>query len=231
MRALTVITITGICIAMSCKKGGDKPAPQEITPAKAELLFPFKNEVCASGQVQSATTCMISFDWKDALQAESYELSLKNLADNTVTLHQSSTSDIKITLQRGQPYSWTVTSKTGKSSKTAVSDTWKLYVSGEGIQSYAPYPAEITAPVMGQAVSATVGKVQLKWQGSDADNDIAGYTVYFGKTEPLPAVKSNHAGTTYEVEVTAGTAYRWKIVTADAKGNTAESATYIFSVN
>ncbi|WP_346320705.1 hypothetical protein [Chitinophaga sp. YIM B06452] len=231
MRALTVITITGICISVSCKKSGDKPAPQEITPAKAELLFPFKDEVCASGQVQSATTSVISFDWKDALQAESYELSLKNLASNIVTLHQSATSDIKITLQRGQPYSWTVTSKTGKSSKTAVSDTWKLYVAGEGLQSYAPYPAEITAPAMGQTVSATAGKVQLKWQGSDADNDITGYNIYFGKTEPLAAVKSNHTGTAYEVEVTANTAYSWRIVTLDAKGNTSESATYRFTVN
>jgi hypothetical protein len=227
------IIIMMIIVWCSCSKGGgsDTPNPPDpppnTDPVKAELLLPAKDAVCITGNVQSTTQSKVQFDWKDAANAQSYELSLKNLLTGATTKHTATKSEIELLLQRETPYSWSVTSLSSASSQKPQSDVWKFYNAGEAKQYYAPFPAEIIYPTINEVV--TGAKITLKWSGSDVDNDIKSYDLYFGKTN-TPSLLGNTlaAKASYDVDVTAGSDYYWKVVTKDSVGNTSESALFRF---
>ncbi len=86
---------------------------------------------------------------------------------------------------------------------------------------------------MGQSVSAVGGKINLSWQGSDADNDITSYDVYLGTAANTMALaKANVTDAFLNANiVVSGTVYYWKVVTKDAKGNTSDSGVFNFKVN
>jgi hypothetical protein len=227
---IVLALLTSILFACNYDEPDPQPGPA-LPPAKAVLLLPAQNEVCASGENQTAAASTVKFDWSDAANATSYVLSLKNLITNTVSDYTSSQSELKIAIPRATAFSWTVTSRSTKSAITALSDSWKFYNSGEGQVSYAPFPATLTFPAMGQLIDPA-NKVTLSWSGSDADNDLASYEVYFGKTDSPSFVASNKPDSqSFTVEVAAGTIYYWKIITKDAKGNTSDSGVFQFKIN
>jgi hypothetical protein len=221
-KLLFLLVIT--CI-FACHKDDPK------SPEKAVLTFPAQNALCTSGSVLSATQSSIVFTWNAAANTDSYELDIKNLLTNTTTTQNVTTNQATVTLLRNTPYSWFVISKSNSVAVTVQSDSWKFYNSGLGIVSYSPFPATITSPTFGQSVTATAGTVNLTWTGSDVDNDIATYDVYFGTTT-TPAFKSN-VTTAFlnSVSVTSGTTYYWKVITKDTQGNTSDSGIYQFTVN
>jgi hypothetical protein len=224
--------VTGLIF--SCKSSGTDPGPEPeapLPPAKAILVLPAKNEVCATGENATAAQSTVKFDWQDAANANNYVLTLKNLITGTSSDYVSSQSELKITIPRATAFSWTVTSKSSKSATTAVSDSWKFYNSGEGQVAYAPFPATLTYPAMGTVINAT-SNIAVTWSGSDADNDIVSYDIYFGKTASPALVATNKADNqSFSADVTSGTIYYWKVVTKDSKGNTSDSGTYQFKIN
>jgi len=59
----------------------------------------------------------------------------------------------------------------------------------------------------------------LNWTCTDPDNHPLTYDIYFGTSSPPPLVKSNHQGTTYDLEgvtLQEDTTYYWKIVAHDS---------------
>jgi hypothetical protein len=223
-----------IClIGFSCGKGGgSNPQPAINPPAKAILSLPAQNEACTTGTVISATESTVSFTWQTAANADSYELSIKNLNTNAVISRTTSSTSENVILARNTPYSWYVTSKSTKITTTAQSDTWKFYNSGPGTVAYAPFPAEILSPTMNQAVTASAGKITLDWNGTDVDNDITTYDIYLGTTSTPALLQSNvTASILSNVSVNNATSYYWKVITKDSKGNTSDSGLYRFSVN
>jgi hypothetical protein len=225
------LLIVGLLLtAMGCgKKSSPTPAP-DLTPAKAVLTLPKQNEACTSGTIISATQSSVLFTWGASNNADSYELNLKNLLTGATTSQTTSTTQLQITLSRNTPYSWYIASKSNKSSTTAQSDTWKFYNAGAGTVSYAPYPADVVAPAIGQNVVA--GTVNLSWKGSSVGGNITGYDVYFGTSTSPAVLKSNVTDSFYNnVSVISGTQYYWKVVTEDAIGNTSDSGLFQFKVN
>ncbi|MGI4022439.1 MAG: hypothetical protein ACRYFA_13110 [Janthinobacterium lividum] len=221
-------------VLFSCKNSGTEtlPTPEAaLPPAKAVLLLPAQNEVCASGENQTSAESTVRFDWSNAANANNYVLTLKNLITGTVSDYTSSKSELKITIPRATAFSWTVTSKSSKSTTTAISNSWKFYNSGEGQIYYAPFPATLTFPAMGQVINTT-SNITLTWSGSDADNDIASYDVYVGKSASPTFVANNKPDSqSLAINVAANTIYYWKIVTKDVKGNTSDSGVYQFKIN
>jgi len=232
MRIVGILLI--FAVMLGCSKGkknapNPEPEPTVNKPGKSELLSPANNEVCASGTVISANQSSITFDWKDEANSTSYELYLKNLASGNTIKFDSQTSGITLTLERGNPYSWYVKAKSAQESGPD-SETWKLYVAAEPGKFYAPYPAELISPAIGE--NQTAGKITLTWTGADADNDLRNYDVYFGTsaTPPLHA-KEITAQKLENVSIIAKTRYYWKVVSRDLKGNTSESELRQFMVN
>lgn len=223
-------TVLGLLATLifGCIKGKEPALP----PAKAILLFPLQNEICAAGENPTPTESTVHFHWSDAANTDSYVLSLKNLNTGVVTENTSKKSDLKLTIPRATPFSWTVASISSKNPVTALSDSWKFYNSSVGQFSYAPFPATLTFPAMGQILDVTGNTVTLTWSGSDADGDIASYDIYYGKNSTPTLIGTNKADNqSFSVVVSVNTIYYWKVVTKDVQGNSSDSEVYQFKVN
>ncbi|MGC6430041.1 MAG: hypothetical protein ACON5F_03265 [Jejuia sp.] len=220
-----VIVITSIML--SC--GGSDGAPAEVQdPTKAILLFPNNNEECTAGVVTSNVLANLTFDWMAADNATSYTLVVKNLVSNTENEYSSNTNERVVSLERGTPYSWYVISKASGTSVTATSDTWKFYLSGPGVENYAPFPADLKSPSHGSSISET--SITMTWEGEDVDGDLKEFDIYLD-TNSAPSTKMITT-TDNKLEnqaVNAGTTYYWKVVSHDNYGNTSTSQVFSFT--
>jgi hypothetical protein len=219
-----IVLITG------CGGKQDTPTPP---PGKATLTFPAQNSVCTTGTVLSDTLSSITFTWTASTNTDSYEVDIINLLTNSLKTQTVNTNQISVNLTRNTPFSWYIVSKSNKVSNTAQSDVWKFYNSGLGVSSHPPFPADLTSPGFGQNVSASAfGTVNLTWTGSDVDNDIIGYDLYFGTTSAPPVFITNIPNMySNSVNVVSGKTYYWKVVTKDSQGNTSDSDVYQFTVD
>lgn len=227
-----------LCVLeIACGKGKSS-STGALPPAKANLVAPAQNQACTTGTIISDTQSSIQFSWQSAANATSYEITIKNLLDNTVITQTNSSNSISVTLNRNTPYAWYITSKSSKTSTTAKSDTWKFYNAGLGVLNYAPFPAEIKKPTMYQVITlsapATSATLSLEWAGSDVDNDISKYDVYWGtsKTEANGFYRTglNPTQTSTTAVCNINTTYYWKVITTDLAGNSSDSGWYEFSL-
>ncbi len=225
MRKVFLLISTIALLCFGCKKS--KPV---ITPDAASPLLPLKNGVCVEGQIVSESQSLVQFDWTDAKNATSYEVVIKNLSDTITSTHSTDKSEIAVPIKRGKAYSWYVISKNNTGNKTANSETWMFYNAGQGISSYAPFPPEILSPSPGAYISTINSVVALKWQCSDADNDIVSYDIYVGmSSNSLSLVSKGQEATAYNYTIpNKGYQYSWKIIAIDSKGNSSESGLYSF---
>ena len=212
---------------IACQK--DSPPPPVNEPGKAVLIFPEQNSVCLEGKAISAEESTVEFRWNAAEHTDTYELTVKNLITGEEQTGGTPELHLEMVLRRNAPYSWFVTSRSRQTGVTAKSDVFRFYNAGPGIVWYAPFPAEVVAPAMGQSLAA--GQVSLDWNGSDADGDLAGYDVYLGTTTMPDLLSGNLTESRLDgVAVTAGTVYYWRVISRDSKGNTSDSGLFQFSV-
>ncbi len=211
----------------ACKK--DKASPEN--PTSVDLIFPFENSECNVGTDSTETQSNVVFEWSESQNTDEYELNLKNLNSGDSSSHITNELNISIRITRATPYAWYVVSKSNSTESTAKSETWKFYNAGEGIISYAPFPAEIVSPTMAETINTTANTITLEWVGSDVDNDITGYDVYFGTTNTPDIIETDLQESILNgVPVSSNTVYYWKIITKDASGNNSDSGTYQFKI-
>lgn len=208
--------------------GGDDPTPPVVdNPTAATLVFPESNSECTEGTNITSAESTIEFRWNAGLHTNTYNLQLKNLDNGNTTGYSTSDTKLSLKLSRGTPYSWYIVSRSNQTSNTAQSPTWKFYNAGEGVSSYAPFPAEAISPAIGADVAN--GSITLEWSGSDADNDIESYDVYFGEASPPSEYKTGITETTLDnVIIEAGKIYYWSVSTTDEQGNISMSDTFSF---
>jgi len=221
---LAIVTISG------CHKS-TPITPVNGPPSQAVLTFPLQNAVCVSGINVSDSLSTVTFTWNPSDNTDNYDLYLKNLLTGIVKVQNTVQPQLALTILRNTPFSWYIVSKSTKYPATAQSDTWKFYNAGLGTVTYAPFPAQITAPAFGQNVAA--GSVNLTWTGSSVNpNTIVNYDVYFGTTNSPPIFKSAITDSFVNgVTVTSKSTYYWRVITRDFSGNTSDSGLYQFSVN
>jgi hypothetical protein len=214
-------------VFLSC--GTDEAAN---SPAGALLVFPFQNSECTTGISINETLSQVTFEWQAANNTQLYVLSVVNLNTNipqTITTEATSAS---LSIEKGAPYSWTVTSANSNTDDTATSENWLFYNAGPQIN-YAPFPAQIISPFSGSTAQANdSNEITLRWIGADVEDDIAGFEVYFGEENPPTTLLQTVDETTMEVNatVTSGTTYFWRIITTDSNGNTSDSGIYDFKI-
>jgi hypothetical protein len=223
-----------ILILAGCTKNDSAvttPTTTPLAPVKAILTFPLQNAVCTTGTIISDSLSTITFTWNPSDNTDNYDLYLKNLLTAVTTVQNTTQTQLAITVVRNTPFSWYVVSKSSMSTGTAQSDVWKFYNAGLGATTYAPFPAQITAPTYGQSITA--GAVNLTWTGSSVNvGTIINYDVYFGTAATPPIYKSAITDSFVNgVTVTTKTTYYWRVVTRDFSGNTSDSGVYQFSVN
>ena len=233
---IKIQSIAGLLVGLiliGCGGKGNEPAPVIIpVPGTTTLSLPVNNTACLQGTSASGTSASVSFAWRSASKADSYQLVIKNL--NTQVSDTYTTKDTLYTasLVINAPYSWSITA-TNVSGKTT-SDSWKFYLSGAASSSFAPFAADLTLPASGTTIAsngAASVQVTFQWTGSDPDNDIAGYSLYLDNTNATTAVIASQTASTATRTLTSGKTYYWKVITTDKVGNTSVSSINSFSIN
>lgn len=229
MKNITLLLLSSFIILVSCSKGSNDGDGDGKTPTKVSLVFPENNKKCTEGNVINPLESTVTFQWNASQNTDSYEVNLKNLDTKTTATIVSQTNSATIRLQRGTAYEWFVISKSNLSTSSATSDTWRFYNQGQGVQNYAPFPAEAVAPTRGKLLN-TAGTISLEWKGADVDNDIENFEVFFGTT----AVPTTSLGKTQQSKisatVTATKTYYWSVKTTDKAGNSSNSEVFDFKV-
>lgn len=216
-----------IFVAVACKKEPKAVLP----PEKALLTMPAKNELCTQGVVVSTTISRVTFRWKESANTEKYVLIIKELISGKITTIETAVPVQDVDVQRNMPYSWSVRSISSRSSATAESESWKFYNSGPGTATYAPFPTDLLYPKLGESIIITSGQLTLRWNGSDVDNDIAGYDLYFGNVANPPLFKKDLVKNELIMTgLTKGQTYYWKVIAKDGNGNTSDSGIYQFGI-
>lgn len=224
-----------IYIITSC--GGNSNEDQEPpiinipAPLEATLIFPENNTECNEGVINSANDLQsrVTFRWSPSENTDVYDLNIKNLTTNNSITLNSTINELAVNIERGTPYEWFIISKSNQTNETAKSDIFRFYNQGEGIENYAPFPAESVNPIRGSTIESTLNVI-LKWEASDVDNDIVEYNIFLeDKTPPEISV-----GITNSKEISIGImpdrTYYWRIITTDSRNNTSESEIFDFKV-
>ena len=107
------------CGGGSGDDGGGGGGPVINPPGKAILTAPANSETCESGTSVSATQSEVTFTWSASADTDTYDLRVTNSNTSTVTNKTGLTStSTKVTLDKGEPYSWFITSKSSASNTT-----------------------------------------------------------------------------------------------------------------
>ncbi|MBT8295923.1 MAG: hypothetical protein KJO51_05860 [Gramella sp.] len=236
MRKLIALYIFGSLLITSCDSDPapqPNPEPSIDAPGKAVLILPANNKECEQGEV-NGNSAVVDFNWEGSADTDAYDLRVTNLNTQTNSMKTGiSSTNTEMSLERGHPYSWQVTSKNTGAVSTN-SDTWKFYLAGDGESNFAPFPVEPIYPTPGATVSTTDGKVTLEWEISqDPDGDAVTYTLYADKVDGLqapPAEWQNISESNKEINVEPNTVYYWRIVTSDGN-NTATSSIFSFKTS
>lgn len=223
-----IFRLSILAILVSC--GGDDGPPP--APVGAQLVFPEENSECTTGTSVNETLSQVTFRWLASNNTESYTLSVVNLDTNVPQTISTAATSASLSIAKGTPFSWSVTSRSTRSDQVAVSETWLFYNAGSET-TYPPFPAQLVSPVLGSTVQKDLAnEVVLEWQGADVDNDIASFEVFFSTDNP----PESFVGTTnaprmeFPVSVESATVYYWKVITTDEEGNTSDSGVFEFKV-
>lgn len=221
MKALKILLVCTL-LAVGCKK--DPPSP----PGKATLLSPAKNSECSPIDSDSGNTNLVQFSWQAASHTNSYELQVNELNSGTTQMKTTTALSEILAIAKGTPFSWSVTTKNNAVTKTTKSETWFFFSPGTET-SYAPFPVEVLRPSGPKAFRDINGEITLEWAGSDLDDDIDGYELYFG-TVDNPALLSSLTANEMSAKVAAitKTIYYWRVVTKDKEGNTSSTGVLSF---
>lgn len=225
MKRILAVTLVLIMVTTSCKKD-DGPPPN---PTAASLIFPEENSECNEGTVLSDTQSRVTFRWNASSATNNYVVNLTNLDTGSSSTHNSTVNEVDITISRGTPYSWFVTSNGSENTIPATSEAWSFYNAGLGLVSHPPFPAAVTSPEMGSLIFS--GAITLRWVGADVDNDIVSYDVTFDTVSPPLESVGNVTSSEQLVTTNAGTTYYWQVTSNDSQGNKTKSQVFQFRTN
>ncbi|WP_323788767.1 hypothetical protein [Psychroserpens sp.] len=230
-KIINFVVIVLICQACNNASDGDPENGSGIgnqdEPNGVGLVFPAQDALCNEGTDLTPTESTVYFEWESNTNAQIYTLTLEHLETNTITQYTTEDYVIPVTIQRAAAFRWFVEYVHDNDIKKSA--IWNFYNAGPGVQNYAPFPAEIVSPAMAQSVPAT-NSVTLEWSGSDVDNDIIAYDVYFGTDSSPDVLESGLISNQTTVPVLSGTIYYWNVITIDSAGNSSESGVHQFIV-
>lgn len=214
-------------ILTGCKKKSDPVPPEAV-----QLVFPERNSECTTGQSLGLETSQVTFRWQQADNTDFYELRVTNTNTGTTQTITTSNTSASLPIAKGEQFSWLIRSRNSEVTQSVSSTAWSFYNAGSR-STFAPFPAEIGAPRMSENVFKDINnEVTLSWTGSDLDNDIVEYEVYFSiETSPEDLVNTlSNTANSIKVSVSSNMVYYWKIVTRDGEGNSSQSGIYSFKV-
>ncbi|MGA0155572.1 MAG: hypothetical protein ACO3IX_06810 [Flavobacteriaceae bacterium] len=230
LKIFSALLMIGLVMACSTEDAGILPGVEDPEtppppPSSSALSLPANNEACEGGQGVSSSTATVSFSWSAATNATSYDLSVTNGATNAVSTKNNITgTSTTIDLERGQTYSWKVTSK-NKSSSTADSPTWSFTLASMPGVSSLSLPENDKACEVGE-VNGNLAAVSFSWEA--AENSDLYDIVLTNQTTNESTTFSDIEGTETSLELERAHAYTWKVIAKNCANSNENGATWQF---
>jgi len=230
LKIFSALLMIGLVMACSTEDAGILPGVEDPEtppppPSSSALSLPANNEACEGGQGVSSSTATVSFSWSAATNATSYDLSVTNGATNAVSTKNNITgTSTTIDLERGQTYSWKVTSK-NKSSSTADSPTWSFTLASMPGVSSLSLPENDKACEVGE-VNGNLAAVSFSWEA--AENSDLYDIVLTNQTTNESTTFSDIEGTETSLELERAHAYTWKVIAKNCANANENGATWQF---
>ena len=210
-------------IGVSCKK-------ESIPDPEATVLKgPLNNNNCNTAVRISDQRSQVNFSWQEAMHTDEYELVVRDILTNVDQKKVTIRLFASVILDNGKQYVWWVNTKSEQSETITKSDVWTFYLEGQRTTSNFPFPAKLLSPENNSQVSLVDGKLTLRWETVDLDNDIESYDIYMGADpDELSLVAENLTSTSIPATLNSDQYYYWKVVTKDERGNVSESLIGVF---
>ena len=229
-----LLYLTVFCL-LACSSNDETVTLSDLYPGSFNLEYPENEQACLDGSILNDLQSKVNLRWTSSKNSSKYQISIKNLNDNSNLIFESNSNSQEVILKHGEPYSWKVTAEVPESSSSLTSKEWRFYLAGLGEVNYAPFPPELISPRPSAKVNLNSNdQVLLNWSCSDPDGDIKGYKVYLDSTDGSNLIASfdeTKNQVLIAVGATAETNYFWKVIAYDNQGNTASSGVYSFSTN
>lgn len=219
-----------IVLGMLFSCGGNDDTPP--APQGANLVFPQENSECTTGVSVNDALSQVTFEWQASANTDSYTLNVVNLETNVPQTISTAATSASLSIEKGAPFSWSVTSLNSSTNQMATSATWLFYNAGAQT-SYAPFPAQLVSPLSGSTVQKSISnEVVLEWSGADVENDITSFELFFSdQNPPITSLGTTDSSTMdFTVSVSSDTVYFWQIITTDEAGHTSNSGVFEFRV-
>jgi len=203
-------------------------------PGVPNLVFPENNTPCLDTTVVNDNQSSVTFRWSLTRDTNSYRLFVTNLSTDQLQQFSSDNPEVTATLNHGEPYSWKVRAYGPKGTAPSESETWKFYLSGNGISNYPPYPSTLISPSSGHVFPSSTTSVELSWEGSHPENSSLNYDLYIDTTdglqEPISSNK-NLSAKSKSLQVSSGKSYYWRVKATDSNNNSSYSIVFSFRVD
>ena len=220
---------------LACSSNDETVTLSKLYPGSFNLEYPENEQACLDGSILNDLQSRVNLRWSSSKNSSKYQISIKNLNDNSNLIFESNSNSQEVILKHGEPYAWKVTAEVPESSSSLTSKEWRFYLAGLGEVNYAPFPPELISPRPSAKVNLNSNdQVLLNWSCTDPDSDIKGYKVYLDSTDGSNLIASfdeTKNQVLIAVGVTSETNYFWKVIAYDNQGNTASSGVYSFSTN
>jgi hypothetical protein len=190
-------------------------------PTSLTLVLPVNNQECFGTNLPNGKIS-VAFDWEDVTGVSSYSLEYEDNVSGEQFMASSADSSLNLELEAGTQYTWKVT-VIDESGNPRTSDPFNFYTEGLADENYVPFPAEISIMNGGN------GTLNISWDGSDLDNDIEFYDVFFSSQNPPVSILSETTAVTTTVNVLSGITYYLNVRTVDRNGNFSDSILTIMS--
>ena len=218
MKLDNLFLILTIFLAISCQK------EVIITPAPPLLIGPQNNNSCTSDTVITSQTSQVNFSWQAALNADEYELVIRDIQTNSDIKLKTFRTFSFVVLDRGKQYSWWVISKYDADQTSSKSMVWTFYLEDSQTSSYFPFPANLLNPKSNEQISLNDGKYIFRWETTDLDDDIIEYDIYLGRDpNDLTLLAEGLSFNSIELSLNPNQFYYWKVIIRDSEGNVSSS--------
>ena len=197
-------------------------------PDAAVLIAPEDNIRCLYVPLNTASANVL-FSWQQALNTDDYLLKVRSEATGIETTTITENTSLRLTLDRGQVYSWKVVSRSEASAEETESNSRYFFLEAQQQLSHLPFPAKLVSPEVEEVVDLNNGNVVFSWEGADLDGDISTYNLLLGSSENnLEIIASNLTQSSHSHPLETGSHYYWQVETIDAEGNRSSSIIVYF---
>lgn len=213
MKKIYILLVSTLFL-FSCSNdddGGPRIDLSNADPSIPGLIFPTNNLVC--------TNFNLEFDWSAAIDRDNdaitYVIDISTTSNFSTILFTAVTSATTraFTLEKGTTYYWRVKARDSKGNESAYSPTQSFFTEPDAGVNTAPTVPEVVSPSIGARLSSTA--ITLEWNAYDSEDDALLYDLYFGDTNPPLLFAEDIDVSSFDVTVSPGTVYYWRVVAKD----------------